>query len=128
MQIRVHLWGCNRTIEMLDGKMFQKCEDIYRVVFPVKSDLATFIRYLMDGQYILFEYCNMNSLQPIAFCVVNTITQLSLEDGCWDDTGLEEKRNINEECTVEVYGWDDGNYLGNADISLSIIPAWKNIS
>ena len=107
---------------MLDGKLFQKCEDIYRVVFPVKSDLGTFIRYLMDGQYILLEYCNMDSLRPIAFCVINTNSQLSLEDDGFVEKGLDEKRNIREECTVEVYGWDDGNYLGNADISLSIIP------
>lgn len=107
---------------MLDGKLFQKCEDIYRVVLPVKCDLATCCRYLMDAQYILFEFCEMESLQSIAFCAINTISQLSLEDRCLIKRDSDGKECIKEECDAEIYGWNDGNYLGSAEISLSIIP------
>ena len=68
----------------------------------------------------MLEFCDSNVFMPFAFGVVDTCNHLTFDEA----SGIEHERENGDvwkdECNADIYGWQNGELLGNVRLSFSV--------
>ena len=123
--MRVQFWGCDKKQILSHESQIKRGGQLFCSFFPVSCEYADFCHYLLDGHYLYFEICDMNTLQPIGFFILDTTRDVAIyEDGdCKQITAtfVSENEPWNDECYLDVYDYTTGVILGQVHVGMSII-------
>ena len=123
--MRVQFWGCDKKQILSHESQIKRGGQLFCSFFPVSCEYADFCHYLLDGHYLYFEVCDMNTLQPIGFFILDTTRDVAIyEDGDRKQitaTFVSENEPWNDECYLDVYDFTTGVILGQVHVGMSII-------
>lgn len=69
----------------------------------------------------MLEFCDSDLFMPFAFGVVDTCNHLAFDEASGMRNERQNGDTWKDECNVDIYGWQNGELRGNAQISFSII-------
>lgn len=122
--MRVQFWGYDGKQVLSDASDKSQRREAFSSSFPVHCESVDFFHYLLDGHYLYFEVCDMDRLEPIGFCIVDTTKDVDLPDEKGISPLCKSSRDNTvweDECYVDVYDYHNGTMIGQVHICMSLL-------
>lgn len=125
--MRVQFWGCDSKQVLSHTPQVKRRSQLFCSFFPISCEYSDFCHYLLDGHYLYFEVCDMNTLQAVGFFILDTTRDVAIHE----DIDLKrvkppfvyENESWSDECYLDVYEYKTGVILGQVHVEMSICPA-----